>query len=217
MARRKAPTAARPDDAAPPATATRAPGPAPRAPAPAVARGAGRGARFWFGMALFQLAFGFSVFVLTRAHYDRPSAVAARQAPPALPAPESTPVPGAADPTALGDDALRQRAGAAFTRGEYLAAAGDYTVLVTRQPRDVEMLNNLAISLHFAGRSAEGLARIREGLALQPGHQRSLLTLGFIQRAVGELDAARTALQRAIDADPQSGVGLEAARLLGEL
>lgn len=204
----------------------------------------GTGWRFWFGLVIFQVIFGASVFMLTRAHYERPS-VAARALvverraadnvimPPRVTVPPESSRPGTGitafpsapavtDPTSeniddLPSETLRQRGSARFTAGEYGEAARLYAVVLGREPGNVELRNNFAISLHYAGRSAEAIRTVREGLETNPGHQRSLLTLGFVSRATGDVTMARDALTRAVNLDAANSIGQEAARFLATL
>ncbi len=212
--------------------------PSSATPAP-VASSSHRGARFWVGLLIFQCFFGFSVFILTKAHYERPSLLAASMVaerrskagavgtPPrssamtsSLPPPTSSarlsgsPSPGlASQPTT----SLRAQASSAFTQSDYAKAAQLYRELAVRMPSDIEVRNNFAISAHYAGNSVEALAALRRSVQERPEHQRSWLTLGFVNRAAGNADAAKTAFQRAIEINPVNDIGTEALKFLESL
>ena len=212
--------------------------PSSATPAP-VAASSHRSARFWVGLLIFQCFFGFSVFILTKAHYERPSLLAASMVaehrskagavgtPPrssamtsSLPPPTSSgqlsgsPSPGlASQPTT----SLRAQASTAFTQADYAKAAQLYRELVVRMPSDIEVRNNFAISAHYAGNSVEALAALRRSVQERPEHQRSWLTLGFVNRAAGNADAAKTAFQRAIEINPVNDIGTEALKFLESL
>jgi tetratricopeptide (TPR) repeat protein len=208
--------------------------PASPAPAPRPRAKSGQGWRFWAGLAVFQIVFGASIFVLTRAHYERPSAAAAQlvaehsvtvSSRPAFAnssvnpfgtAGLTQPLP-ATDLTGVPTAELRRSGSARFTAGDYAQAARHYTEVLRREPNNTDLRNNLAISLHHAGQSIEAVARLRVGLDNNPGHQRSWLTLGFIKRATGDISEAMTALKQAVDIDPGSTIGQEAAQFLATL
>jgi tetratricopeptide (TPR) repeat protein len=194
----------------------------------------GPGVRFWVGLLIFQCIFGASIFVLTKAHYERPSAAAARlstqntrpaaarsenapQTPTAISSTPTLGAPSAAALDGLSTSELRRRASAFFTAGDYVSAVAVYQALAGREAGDLDLRSNLAISTHYAGDSASALEIIRTGLAATPSHQRSWLTLGFISRAMGDTATARDALNRAIAIDAGNSVGQEAAKFLQSL
>ena len=163
-------------------------------------------ARFWVGLLIFQCFFGFSVFILTKAHYERPSLLAASMVaerrssagavgtPPrpsamtsSLPPPTSSarlsgsPSPGlASQPTT----SLRAQASSAFTQADYVKAAQLYRELAVRMPSDIEVRNNFAISAHYAGDSI----KLSTHFNVQYRTTRApkvLVNFGFHQRAAG--------------------------------
>ena len=96
-------------------------------------------------------------------------------------------------------------------------AASLYGQLLLIDPSNVDTHNNLGITLHYLGRSAEALDRLNEGALLDPGYQRIWLTLGFVNQQVGNIEEARAALTTAAEMGTDSAVGKSAERMLGEL
>jgi len=187
-----------------------------------------RSGTFWIGMAFFQLAFGLSVFAATRAYYlPEPSAARVNPAAvkPALPAwqERSTPASPPFGPATMGPSInadpveLARQADALFGDGQYEQAAQGYQQLVNMGSGNVNIYNNLGITLHYLGRSNEALQWLDEGVALDPTYQRIWLTLGFINGQVGNLQQARAALTQAVELDPDSEVGESAAGMLANL
>jgi len=183
-----------------------------------------RKAGFWIGLAVFQVLFGLVVFGLTREYYlDRPAPPrtgsstlpamlpqAFRDAVATLPA--TSPPPGSETP-----EAMAERADARFQARDYAEAAVLYERLVALDPGNPALLNNLGITLHYLGRSDEALARLNEGLAADPEHQRSWLTVGFVNAQLGRRDAAQAALENAVRLDAGNDVGQSAARMLTDM
>ena len=54
-----------------------------------------------------------------------------------------------------------------------------YSQLLAFDPKNVEVYNNLGITLHYLGRSAEAVQRLNEGLALDPGAPAILADAGI--------------------------------------
>lgn len=168
-----------------------------------------RTARFWVAAAIFQAAFGLAVFAITRHYYSAPPDELSPEATdllqslpswpdritgttPAAPGP-SAPVPaGSSDPATIA-----RNADESFGSGQYEQAAELYRQLLTLNPKDVENYNNLGLTLHYTGRSAEALQVLGQGTALEPAHQRIWLTTGFVNAELGNLEQARAALGKA--------------------
>lgn len=121
---------------------------------------------------------------------------------------------GASD---MGAEHLAQTADRHFREGFFHRAAEEYAAVMKQAPHNVDVYNNLGLTLHYVGRSAEGVETLRKGIALDPSHQRIWLTLGFVQSGTGATEDARRALNKAIELDSESTIGREAKRLLGEL
>jgi tetratricopeptide (TPR) repeat protein len=166
-----------------------------------------RDAKFWIALAVFQVFFGLTIFTLTRAHYTQQSGTAAPPPAPSQPAP--VPGPGGItemararlDPSSssIPQDPveLSRQASEAFSRQQYDRAAELYARLLALNPNNVDILNELGLTLHYIGRSSEALQRLNEGVALNPTHQRIRLTLGFVNSQVGNFKEARAALTAA--------------------
>jgi len=195
----------------------------------------------------FQVVFGAVVFMVTRNHYSRTSVpeVAMPQDIPhgvsprvsantaaLLPGSERITVedarkmvkaePAGSEPTYgaasnSNPEDLARVADQHFREGLYQKAAGEYARLLEYAPDNVDLYNNLGLTLHYVDRNPEAIGYLEKGIALDAGNQRIWLTLGFVQTSMGEVTAARRALLKAVELDPGSRVGLEAKRLLDDL
>ncbi|MGY8795185.1 MAG: tetratricopeptide repeat protein [Woeseiales bacterium] len=188
-----------------------------------------RGTQFWLLFALFQIAFGASVFYGTQYYYLKESTETARnqqsQGRPAgnwseqmetiTPALLDTLVPLQTD---AGDPAnLVVQANAHFENKQYVAAAKLYEKLIDLDPRNIDAYNNLGITLHYLGRSAEALEWLDAGINLDSTHQRIWLTLGFVHKDLGNFEPAQIALSTAVRIDSDSTIGKSSARFLEEI
>lgn len=181
---------------------------------------------FWIGLAVCELAFGLVVFGLTRHHYLNQTAAASSRIE-SMPFPMAFPQTGldslAAAPSTSVAAALEspelivERADERFQARDYAEAAVLYERLVALDPTNVALLNNLGITLHYLGRSDEAIERVKAGLAIDSAHQRSWLTLGFINSQLGNREEARTALTQALHLGNDDEVGQSAARMLEEM
>lgn len=112
---------------------------------------------------------------------------------------------------------LRRLADAYFDIAQFDKAAENYKRLALKSD-DVDLYNEIGISLHYAGRSSEGIKYIDEGIKKNPGHQRIWLTKGFIMaHGIGDLKAARTAWEKARSLNPDSPIGKAAGDYLAEI
>lgn len=186
---------------------------------------------FWIGLLVFQLAYGAVVFGITREYYKSDDVTdAGTAAPHALPPVTSgsgnwssridsqfidsltTGAPGASDPAELSRLADEQ-----FAAGNYAQAAVYYERLLTFAPDSADIQNNLGLTWHYLGRSAEALDLLQKNVADHPEYQRSWLTLGFVHRQMGDTVSAREALQSAVTIDAASSVGQSAQEMLDSL
>lgn len=180
-------------------------------------------------MAIFQLAFGLGVFALTRNHYAQ-DAGAARAAAPAPSSASSTrpPADGKSEMEQLissvpGPQAnidpfeLASMADDAFDGQQFERAADLYHQLLMADPANVDTYNNLGLTLHYLGRSAEALGVLNEGVGVDPGYQRIWLTLGFVSAQAGQAAEARAALARAVELGADTEVGRSASDMLQAL
>lgn len=187
-----------------------------------------RQSKFWISMAVFQIFFGFAVFAITRDYYE--------QKPPKLRADPSTIsrsagswqgiaesdiarlAPGVLDTQTPQDPVqISREANAFFARGQYAEAARLYEKLLAFDPKNVEVLNNLGLTLHYVGRSGEALRYLNEGVGLDAGNQRIWLTLGYVSSQLGKVEQARAALTKATETGSDESIRQSAQRMLNEL
>lgn len=183
----------------------------------------------WPAFVVTQIAIAALVFGATRAYYLRE---------PAPPAPASASAPtAAADPSAwqpalspdlvaslttdgeITDDpsTLSHLADQYFANGDYAKAAEYYERLLEFDPDNADLRNNYGLTLQYTGRTAEALEQLADNVARHPDHQRSWLTLGFVNRQAGDIAAAQKALTTAVGIDDDSTVGRAAQQMLDEL
>jgi len=120
-------------------------------------------------------------------------------------------------PTIQDPSEMSRQAGEFFTNRQYDRAAELYERLLAFNPNDAETYNNLGITLHYLGRSTEALRRLNEGVAVDPGHQRIWLTLGFVNSQLGNTEQARTALTTAAQIGSDDSIRQSAMRMLEDL
>jgi tetratricopeptide (TPR) repeat protein len=188
-------------------------------------------AKFWITMTVFQVAFGLTVFAITRQYYihdqDKVSANASVMAP-AQPAPEwpegntkseleqlISSYPG--QPIIEDPVVVLNRADEFYTSGQYAKAADLYQQLLATGSSDVNTYNNLGITLYNLGRSDEALRILNEGVAVDSSYQRIWLTLGFVNSQLGNTGQARLALTTAVQMGADTEVGRTATEMLGNL
>lgn len=188
-----------------------------------------RSRKFWLYLAVFQIAFGLTIFAVTRAFYvgdtdlgGNVSAIAS-----AVPAmdkdqgfdfdPAMLDMLTAVQPVSSDPVEISRLADESFVDKRYVTAASLYEELLTHDPHNVDVLNNLGITLHYLGRSSDALVRLNEGASVDPTNQRIYLTLGFVNNALGNSEQARVALTNAVRMDAQSSIGISAAKMLESL
>ena len=192
--------------------------------------------RFWIGLAVFQVAFGLTVFAATRAYYRTAwhgagaEPLAASQPLVAWPGPIAgstsafttpegpvAPMSPASAPAGMDPAALSQQADAYFANQQYVDAADLYQRLLALAPDNVDVRNNLGLTLHYVGRSDDALRTLEQGVAIDPTHQRSWLTIGFINSQLGNTGAAREALSKAAEVGDDAEVRRAAREMLTAL
>jgi len=193
-----------------------------------------RSVKFWVVLGIAEIVFGVVVFAATRYYYlgARQRGTAAATAAARIPDiawPTTAPVPTAVPPpptpaerftTALPAEdpaAIARQANDAFEAKDYERAAALYARLLTHVPDDAEVYNDLGLTLHYVGRSADALRTLADGIAADPTHQRIWLTTGFVNAQLGRVTDARVALGNAVALDPDSDVGRSAAEMLARL
>lgn len=190
-----------------------------------------RNTRFWVFMTVFQVAFGLLVFAVTRNYYAQDTAaLSSRQAVPATATataewPESnresdleqliSSFPGQSATT--DPSVLTTQADDAFVNQQYERAANLYRQLLALDPNNADTYNNLGITLHYLGRSAEALQVLNQGVTVDSQYQRIWLTLGFVNSQTGNIVEAQQALTTAVQLDANTEVGQSAAHMLEAL
>jgi Flp pilus assembly protein TadD len=188
-----------------------------------------RDAKFWGSIAIFQVIFGLVVFAVTRNYYigeepgqnatpmsmDRP----ALELPSGITAADISQLGTAAPSTSvpLDPEQLSRQADEYFANRQYDKAAELYDRLLNFGPNNVEIHNNLGLTLHYLGRSTEALDRLNKGVAIDPDNQRIWLTLGFVNSQLGNVEEARTALTRATQIGNNESIRQSAQTMLEEL
>ena len=178
-------------------------------------------------MIAFQIVFGLSIFTITRQYYieDRADSIT-----PSGTGQSSSAIIGRVPSTntslanlstfnpAPNDPVeILRLAAESFSSGQFVRAAGLYQKLLDLEPENVEIYNNLGITLHYLGNSVEALEKLNQGVKLDPSYQRIWLTLGFVNSQLGNLEQARSALETAVKMGPDSGIGRSAEQMLAEL
>jgi tetratricopeptide (TPR) repeat protein len=184
-----------------------------------------RDAKFWIALALFQVLFGLIVFAVTRDYYTsgmdgvRSGARATGNSLPAWPEPGPSPFGSVTQGDLTIEDPVEilRRADDFFVNKQYEAAADLYGRMLALDPGNVDIYNNLGITLHYLGRSNEALGKLDEGVAVDPTHQRIWLTLGFVNSQIGNVEQARAALIRASQLGPDNEIGQAASGMLEDL
>lgn len=174
---------------------------------------------FWIALAVFEIAFGTAIFVVTRSYYrdQVPTATPASFDVRSLDFPASNLSASRIDPDRpRSPQEVAELADAHFANRQYSAALGLYEQLLGQDPANVDLLNNLALTLHYIGRSDEALNRLEEGIALDGAHQRIRLTHGFVLNQVGRSTEAVDALNAAIQLNESSEIADSARRMLAE-
>ena len=183
-------------------------------------------AKFWIQMILFQVIFGLTIFTFTRQYYMQdpgktgatPAVIS--QSAPAGPHRAMETELTQFDPVIPGvmkseDPAvLARQADEFFAKEQYQQAADVYQQLLATGQNEVDTYNNLGITLHYLGRSTEALDVLNKGVAVDSNYQRIWLTLGFVNKQLGNNEQARMALTTAVQLDAANDVGKSAAKML---
>jgi tetratricopeptide (TPR) repeat protein len=195
-------------------------------------------AKFWLFISGLLIFVGVAVFAVTRHFYAAPAGAGGtvqQAAPAAAPAPSLSPAGQASlawpDQDAEADlqdfmgaspaqsftsdpaEALQQ-AYEFFENRQYQQAADLYQHLLDSGLRNVNVYNELGITLQYLGRTQEALRVLNEGISLDPSYQRIWLTLGFVNGQAGNIEQARSALSTAVQMGADTEVGRSAAKML---
>ncbi|GMR04405.1 MAG: hypothetical protein BMS9Abin23_0302 [Thermodesulfobacteriota bacterium] len=115
-------------------------------------------------------------------------------------------------------DVIQTLADTYFSTKRFDDAIKLYKQLSVINPGDVDLNNEIGLSLYYKGQSEEALKYIDEGIKKNPYHQRIWLTRGFILAyGVGDLKEAAKAWEKARVLDPASNVGKAAADYLVQI
>jgi Flp pilus assembly protein TadD len=188
-----------------------------------------RQTKFWVSLAVFQVLFGLAVFAITRDYYIQDSNNVSTY-PPTVKQPNSAWPQDITEsdiarlaPSVFGDSAVQdpveisRQANQFFTNRQYQRAANSYERLLGFDPKNVEVLNNLGLTLHYLGRSDEALRRLNEGVSLDPENQRIWLTTGYVNSQLGNVEQARTALTTATQIGSDESIRRSAMEMLEAL
>ena len=191
--------------------------------------------RFWTALLIFQLAFGLAVFAITRDAYRTDADVWTSSAPAinTTPTVENSTVnwdemlsmadrassnSGASASADLTDPSeITRMADAYFSTQEYDQAAMLYERLLGFDPQNVEVHNNLGITLQYLGRSDEARRWLRQGIDIDPSNQRIWLTLGYVASETGDTQTAKKALTKATQLGSDDSIRASAQRMLDAL
>jgi tetratricopeptide (TPR) repeat protein len=186
-------------------------------------------AKFWIWLAAFEVVFGLAIFAITRDYYIqdvdivRPHPSTISQPAPAWPNGITGTDAAQLSSTALSPsfvqnpvEMLRQ-AEEFFASEQYDRAADLYEQLLALNPNDAEIYNNLGLTQHYLGRSTEALRTLNDGIAIDANHQRSWLTLGYVNSQLGNTEQARTALSKAAQLGSDESIRRSAMKMLEEL
>lgn len=188
-----------------------------------------RDKKFWTLLLIFQVFFGLAVFAVTRDYYLEDVDTGRRHA---LSAAPSSPAwsrgmtasdvsrlssPGLVDTTLSDPAEIYRRAEEFFASRQYAQAAQLYEQLLDFSPNDAEIYNNLGLTLFYLGRPDESLRQLNEGVAVDPGHQRIWLTLGYVNSQLGNAESARAALTNATERGDNASIREAAEKMLAEL
>jgi len=188
-----------------------------------------RDTRFWALLLVFQVFFGLAVFAITREYYLPGTRPVAGHPPLTSQAPSAwsqgitgadisrlaSPPPGVA---ALSDPAeISRLADEAFATKDYATAAQLYEQLLGFNPNNVEIYNNLGLTLFYLGRFDDALERLDEGVSVDGQYQRIWLTLGFVNAQLGNTEQARAALTKAVQIGDNESIRQSATNMLSEL
>ena len=104
-----------------------------------------------------------------------------------------------------------------FENRNYKQAIEIYKKVLEINPSDVDTYNDLGLAYHYTGNSGLAEEVLMKGVETNPAFQRIWLTLGYVLKSAGKNEEARSVLQKTVDMDPDSEVGQEAIRMLGQL
>jgi len=180
-------------------------------------------------MTVFQIAFGLTIFTITRQYYIQDSGnfsndtTEMRQPSFVWPDGYTETNPAQLNSSTFSQSTIEspaeisRQADEFFSGKQYEEAAQLYEQLLLMSPNNAETYNNLGITLHYIGRSSDALRRLNEGVAIDPTNQRIWLTLGFVNSQLGATGQARAALTTAASINAENEIGKSATKMLANL
>ncbi len=115
-------------------------------------------------------------------------------------------------------DTLWHLGDAYFEARQFNEATTYYKKALLVKPNEVDIYNELGLSIHYLGNTDDGLKVIEEGIKKDPLHQRIWLTKGYLLAyGKGDLESAKTAWEKAKALNPESQVGKAASEYLAQL
>jgi Flp pilus assembly protein TadD len=177
----------------------------------------------WIIIALFFIAFGIGIFILTRPGdltkktSDRDLEETLMHGP--IVDPEATQVVPLDQLDVNTDDpiALASLGDRYFESNNFFQAIKIYEKVIELNPNDVDTYNDLGLALHYTGKTDSALETLIKGTEVIPSYQRIWLSLGFVLASAGRNEEARPVLKKTVELDPDSEIGQEADRMLGLL
>lgn len=143
------------------------------------------------------------------------------------PAQQQAPAQGAQNTTLIADlearvaqdpkntEVLWRLGDAYFDAKQFNESVKNYKKVLEIKPGETDLYNDLGLSLHYLGNSAEALKYLEEGIKKNPYHQRIWLTKGFILAyGMGDLEGAKVAWEKANALNPESQIGKAASEYL---
>jgi tetratricopeptide (TPR) repeat protein len=118
-----------------------------------------------------------------------------------------------------GDPAVTEQLGHAFfEQKRFNEAVTWYKKTIELAGDDADIYNDIGLSMHYSGNSAEGLKYIDKGIEKNPYNQRIWLTKGFLMAyGMGDMNGAKAAFEKAAALDPTSQIGKAASDYLAQI
>ncbi|CAG1066259.1 hypothetical protein BAC1_01866 [uncultured bacterium] len=140
---------------------------------------------------------------------------------------QQAPVQGAQNATLIADletrlkedpkntEVLWRLGDAYFDAKQFNESVKHYKKVLEIKPGEADLYNDLGLSLHYLGNSAEAVKYLDEGINKNPYHQRIWLTKGFVLAyGMGDLEGAKAAWEKANALNPESQIGKAASEYL---
>ena len=121
-------------------------------------------------------------------------------------------IAGTDDPEALASIGDRY-----FESGNYLQAIKAYEKVIELNPEDIDTVNDLGLAYYYTKKTELAMNTLRKGTEVKPDYQRVWLSFGFVALSSGNTKEGTSALNKALELDPDTDMGQEAKRLLSVL